>query len=208
MGRRRAVFCCSKAASFYYCSPDMALKHVDNFFWTDVLPGQPGTFTSTISASIASNRLVVGGNGGNALISNNITSQGTYNINVRFNIETVVSGAVPGMAVFNLFDSAASQGQCGLGLFSTGKLQFIRGLLGISGGAIGASSVIAIVADNVTFYDIEAKVVIGAAGSIECRVNGGLEIGPSVANTQFTANPTADAVLVPFTPFGSNGGPL
>src|SRR5215475_775474 len=162
----------------------MALKHLDNFqFWTDVLPGQPGTFAATATTtSITGGKLqqnYVGISNG-ALISNRLTNQGTYVINGRLNI--VSTTLVPGVntAIWQLDDNGNNQ--CGLCVQPDNKLRFYRQSAFTP---IGVASVFAMVFDNqITFYDFEAKFVIGAAGTVELRINGGVEIGPTVVNNQ------------------------
>src|SRR5262249_36521652 len=67
-------------------------------------------------------------------------------------------------------------------------------------------STIALSADNlVTFYDIEYKILIDSAvGTIEARVNGGAQIGPTTINTQNTASAFADAIVINNTNQGSS----
>src|SRR5215470_17295296 len=130
----------------------MALKHLDNFgFWTDTLPGQPGTFAATASGThITGSKLeqnYVGITGG-ALISNNLTDQGTYVLNGQLNVVTTT--AVPGIntAIWQLDDNGNNQ--CGLAVQPDNKLRFYRNSAFIP---IAAASVQAMVFDNqVTFY--------------------------------------------------------
>lgn len=173
----------------------MGLKHLDNYeFWTDVLPGQPGTMTSTPpGTSISSGKLIVpqAGTGG-ALISNSLTSRGTYVFNARLNVNN--DPIINSVGVFELRDGG-NPGQSGLKIRTDAKLQFYRGTFGNGETDIGAVSPIALNLDtDVSYYDIEGKIVIGNLGSIELRVDGGVQIGPTVADTQETSNSTADSV--------------
>jgi len=188
----------------------MALKYVDNFeFWTTT----PGTFTSTSGASISGGVLSNSANGGFALISNNLTLQATYIINVRMNLGSPVSPAGGINAVFNLHDTPGSAQQCGLAVAAaTNKLEFFRGSA-FSGSPVilGATSPLALVTDaSLTFYDIESKIVIdNSSGTIECRVNGGVQIGPTGSlDTQGTSNAQADACYIGANPSGGSGGPF
>src|SRR5262249_8102283 len=154
-----------------------ALKWVDNFeFWTTT----PATFTSTSSASIVSGRLLCSLPAAGQVISNNITAQATYILNSRLNVQQIASNG----AIYEANDNNTTQ--WGLRIDSPdAKLRFYRG--NFAGTNIGSPSSLAFIIDtNVTFYDVEAKVTInGTTGSIECRVNGGVQIGPTGSlNTQ------------------------
>lgn len=191
----------------------MALKWVDPFtFWTTT----PGTFTTTASEagpapSISSGRFASGNVGSRALISNGLTQQATYIINARFNVSLLGNGnpIVGGFAggstpIASLMEGAWGSGnaQCGLCIRTDGKLQFYRG----STTPIGGVSTIALSADSgVTFYDVEMKVTVNnSTGSIEARVNGGVEIGPTTVNTRQTSNNYADSIAIWGMPSGSN----
>jgi hypothetical protein len=189
----------------------VAIKFGDNYgFWTTL---SLGTHTSFYGAgnSVTGGRLKIGTAtaGCGSVISNNFTSQATYIVNARLNVQALGNGDPFGMPItFTPFitlmegGSTASKVQSGLGVRSDGKLQFYRDTT-----PIGAVSAIAIVADSeVTFYDIEYKITINnTTGAIECRVNGGVEIGPTTGlDTQQTSNAFADSALVAGINSGSN----
>lgn len=183
----------------------MALKFLDNWQW-ETTANLPASLTSTGSATITANRLQVAFNSGSALASHRLTSQETYVINQRINI-----GALPsfGLQAFPALLATGVNFQCGLRTYVSGKLQFYRGqpqdAFDIP---IGPLSTIALEGDAVTFYDIEAKFVIGNPGTVECRVNGGVEIPPTAVNNQAAAVATADAIYLLFGESGSSGGPI
>jgi hypothetical protein len=189
----------------------MALKFVDNYqFWTTLASGTHTSFYGT-GNSVASGRLRIGaaGIGGGSVISNRFTSQSTYIVNTRLNIQSLGNGDPFGMPngftpFVSLMEGGSFQGnvQAGLAVRSDGKLQFYR-----STNSIGAVSSIALVADSlITFYDIEYKITINnITGTIEARVNGGVEIGPtSSLDTQNTSNAFADSVVLGGINSGSN----
>jgi len=182
----------------------MALKHLDNFqFWTDTLPGQPGTFASTSGTTIVANRLhqAISGISGGALISNNITDQGTYVLNGRLNIVSTGAFQPINEAIWQLDDNGNNQ--CGLCVQPDNKLRFYRQSAFVP---IALASILAMVFDNaITFYDFEAKFVIGNAGSVELRIGGGVQIGPTVVDNQQTGNSTANSVRLAAQSSGSQG---
>src|SRR5262249_48274501 len=183
----------------------MALKRVDNYhFWNDTLPGQPGTFTSTNGCTIAANILTVPFNGGFAAYSNRLTQQSTYILNLRLAFENPVTYSSSGV----LHSTTDFADQAGLALFNTGKWQFFRGNFFSPQAFIGPTSLIAAVMDGVTQYDVETKITIGNPGSIELRINGAVEIGPVVANTQSVASATADSVTIGANTSGFSGAPM
>jgi len=148
------------------------------------------------------------GVGSGGVLSNALTSQATYVINVQVNFGQLGnqgSGGMPSTDVTPIMTlcqggSLGPNVQTGLGLRSDGKLQFYRGAT-----LIGAVSPVALSADNlVTFYDIEYKIVVGNPGSIEARVDGGLQIGPTAINTQNTASAFADSIVIANTNQGSS----
>jgi hypothetical protein len=184
----------------------MALKHVDNFGFWEV---NPGPFTSlAANNTIVSSRLrqnTTGINAG-ALISNNLSAQATYILNGRYN-----TAAYPGVSttlneIYRLQDSGSAQ--CGLGMLPDGKVRFWRSSgipLGTGYTFIGAASLLALLADaQQTFYDLEIKVTIGNSGSVECRINGGVEISPTTVDTQATSNSTANSVRLGASITGSH----
>lgn len=170
----------------------MALKYIDDYgFWT----ATPGTFQATSNSSISSGKLLTTWTGGWNRIANYLTAQSTYIFNVRMNIS-----ATPGLGgrggMFALQDTPGGGIQAGLYLYNNGKMQFLRGGINVAS-PIGDVSTIAILVDaGVTYYDYELKIVIGNSGSIELRVNGGVQIGPTTVDTQQTANSTADAAYI------------
>lgn len=173
----------------------MAEKFLDNFtFWDDTDPGQPGTFTTTPSATTVTvgDHLRIDSSGqGGALISDQLTPQSTYYLNARVNF---ANNIINNGCVWELRDGGLF-GQAGMDIRVDGKLRFYRGSFLSGTTDIGLPSLIALNLDtDITFYDVEAKIVIGNPGTIECRVNGGVEIGPSAAVTQNTSNATADSV--------------
>jgi hypothetical protein len=124
---------------------------------------------------------------GGALVSNNITPQSTFILNGRFN----AAGA--GNNIYTLYDNASPQ--CSLVMNGDAKLVFHRG----SGyfAQIGIPSAQALVIDaQLTFYDLEAKFVIGNSGSVELRINGGVQIGPTTGDTQATGSNTANSMAL------------
>jgi len=183
----------------------MALKRVDNYhFWDDTLPGQPGTFTSTNGCTVAGNILNIPFNGGFAAYSNRLTQQSTYILNLRMAFENPVTYSSSGI----LHSTTDFADQCGLALINTGKWQFFRGNFFAPQAFIGPTSLIAAVMDGVTQYDVETKITIGNPGSIELRINGAVEIGPVVANTQSVASATADSVTIGANTSGFSGAPM
>lgn len=171
----------------------MALKFVDPFsFWTTV----PGTFTSQAGCSISAGRLVMSsiGAAAGALISNQISSQPTFITNMRLNVS--VLGAV--RQLFAHTDGGTNQ--AGLSILADNKLQFFRTALGTN---IGSASSVAIIVDSlVTFYDIETKITINdTTGTIEARVNGGVQITGTGLDTQNTGNAFSTS-----TQMGRTGG--
>lgn len=178
----------------------MANFHSDNFefYGTSNLPG-PFTAVSG-SVTISNGKLRITGNSGSALISDRITSQGTWFANLRINFETIPTGFGPAgypataWPILTFFD--AGNLQCGLFLRTDGKLQFFRGAT-----SIGPASNVALDFDGgITYYDIEVKVTFGNTGSVECRVNGAVEITATSVDTTQTSNNTADSFRL-----GNNG---
>lgn len=187
----------------------MAFKFIDNFqFWTTVANGTLTTSYASVGAiTVSSGRLSsVGAVKGGALVSNNITSQPTYTINLRMNAQSLSfgnggdlsDGPPSGFCPFvNLNDGGQFAGNCqaGLGIRTDGKLQFYRG----DKTAIGGVSSTAIHTDvGITFYDIEYQITINdTTGAIEARINGGVEIGPtSGLDTKARSNASANSLTI------------
>ncbi len=183
----------------------MALKFLDNStYWNDTDPGQPGPYTLTNGCTVTANILGIPGNSGQALASNRITQRSTYNMNLRLAFGQPGAFSTSGV----LHSTTDFTDQAGLALLNTGKWQFFRGNFFAPQAFIGPTSLIAAAMDNVTEYDVETKITIGAAGSIELRINGAVEIPPQVANTQSSALSTADAVFVGANTSGFSGGDI
>lgn len=177
----------------------MANQFTDNceFYGTSNLPG-PYTAVyggGSVTASGGKLRLA---NAGGVLISDGITAQGTWFANLRLNIQNPATGSNGGFLTnawpVICWNDGGTQ-QCGLYIRNDGKFQFARGET-----AIGPASLTAVDFDtDITYYDVEAKVVFGNSGTVELRVNGNTEISATVDNTQ-TANNTADSMQI-----GQNG---
>lgn len=187
----------------------MAIKYVDNFeFWTSF---SVGTLTSVYggSSSITSGQFLLSGVGAGASLANMFTSQPTYVVNIRINISDLGNGNPVGMPNnFTPFvtlmegGSISANVQSGLGVRSDGKCQFYRQTTNI--GAVSSTALQANV--GVSYYDLEYKITINnTTGSIELRINGGVEIGPTGSlDTQGTSNAFADSVLFGGINSGSN----
>lgn len=85
----------------------------------------------------------------------------------------------------------AGTSQIEISVLADGTLQAVRG----PGGTVLATSTFAL---NInTWYFIESKVVVdNAAGSVEIRVNGTTRLSVAGTDTQHTANPTANGVIL------------
>lgn len=171
------------------------LKYIDNYgFWTTT----PGTFTTVPAGTSVSSgqlRLIYVGPKVGPVVSNNLTAQTTYIINTRVSLPQG-----HGNHLYTLYIGGVAQ--CSLVINNIdGKLQFHRGENLTS--PVGPASVIALLEDASTFYDIEAKFVVGPSGSVELRVNGGVTIPSTSGNTSATGGITADsfglASLITFT---------
>jgi len=178
----------------------MANQFTDNgeFYGTSNLPGPYTAVYGGGNVTVSGGKLVFTSNGG-LLVSDGITAQGTWFANIRLNIQNAPTGSNPGFLT-NAWPvicwNDAGNHQCGLYIRNDGRFVFARGET-----AIGAASLMAVDFDaDLTYYDIEAKVVFGNSGTVELRVNGNTEISSTVDNTS-TANNTADSIQI-----GQNGG--
>lgn len=166
----------------------MAIRDLVKF---DFFTTLPGIFQSTQNLSISGGKLLCNATS-STFAKLQYDSQGTWIVNLRINVQSVSTG-FPLAGVFLLLDGAT--GQCGLLVKSTGKLQFYRGTTPSSGALIGPESTQSLAFDNdVTYYDLEAKVVLGNSGTVELKINGASAIASTTVDNTNTANGTADTV--------------
>lgn len=180
----------------------MGLQLAENWKYlsTAELPGQ---FTAMGSSAtvIAGELQVLNGSAANAYNSFTLIGapQGTIIVNLRMTVG--FTGAPDtGFYVIQLIDTATVQ--CGLALrTSDRKLFFWRNT---DATQIGPNSTNALT-DGVT-YDIEVKIVLGNTGTVECRVNGFVEIPPTTVDNTNTVNNTCTVVRVCSSRFAGMAG--
>lgn len=167
------------------------LLYLDNFgFWTTL----PGTLSSTSgTVSITGGKLVISGSNGIANAPS-FSATDTLIVNTKINITSAPSG---NSGIVTFLSSGTTQ--CSLAVKSTGKLAFFRGSV-LTGTQVGSDSTTSLTFDtDVTYHDIEIKVVIhNTTGSVEVRLNGNPtpEITATNVNTRNGSVNSADTVAL------------
>lgn len=174
----------------------MSLLLVDNFAYLENAD-RPGLLTQVASTgAIGSGVLSLGGSAEAAIYTFG-AAEDVLIINMK--VKKVSTSTTDTSFIICRFMDTSTE-QCGLAVrLSDNKLFFFRGTPATQ---IGADSTNAIVVG--TEYDLEIKVTIANAGSIELRVNGVAEIGPTSVDTMATS--TASATSAQFGVAGGGAG--